>query len=268
GILNVTPDSFSGDGVSEKVTVAVQQGMAMVAAGADLLDIGGESTRPGALPVSLEEELQRVVPVVRELAHRVNTPISVDTSKPEVMVAALEAGAALINDVTALRGSCEMSGNIQTAQMLAARRIPTILMHMQNQPATMQQAPCYTDVVCEVYDFLAQRIDFCLQQGIARNRLLCDLGIGFGKSHDHNLALLRKRRVFRGLGVPLLLGLSRKRLIGALTGETEPNRRDVGTHLLGVLADANILRVHDVAGAKQALAIANGLWHASLDEAA
>lgn len=261
GIINVTTDSFSGDGLGEDQATAIDQGIAMAQAGADLLDIGGESTRPGAQPVTGEIERNRVEPVVRELAQRLTLPICVDTSKPEVMTAALDAGAALINDVTALRAADSQ----QTVQMLAKRDTPLILMHMQNEPTTMQQAPCYQDVVAEVYDFLAQRIDFCLQHGMNHNRLICDPGIGFGKTTQHNLALLRKSRVFNGLGVPVLLGLSRKRIVGALTGQTDPSRRDAATHLLGALIHGEILRVHDVAGAQQAMKIVTGLTLTDLE---
>ncbi|MBF0127609.1 MAG: dihydropteroate synthase [Magnetococcales bacterium] len=264
GIVNVTPDSFSGDGLAAHRERAIAQGVAMVAAGADLLDVGGESTRPGARAVAVEEECQRVLPVIRELARQVSVPVSVDTSKPAVMVAALEAGAALVNDVTALSGP---EGG-QTARMLAARKIPLALMHMQNTPATMQQAPAYENVVSDVYGFLAERLAFCVTRGMDANRLLVDPGIGFGKTTAHNLSLLQRGRVFRGLGAPLLMGLSRKRVVGVLTGAGEPRQRDVGSHLLGALASADILRVHDVAGAKQTMAALRGLTHPPLEAAA
>ncbi|MBF0341161.1 MAG: dihydropteroate synthase [Magnetococcales bacterium] len=261
GIVNVTPDSFSGDGLGLDMQAAVEQGLAMAKAGADLLDIGGESTRPGAEPVPLAEELQRVIPVVRALAAEVPIPVAVDTCKPEVMRAAMDAGAALINDVTALRGAEVADAGADTARMLAQGGMPAVLMHMQNRPATMQIAPGYTDVVTEVYDFLARRIEFCVTHGMDRQRLMVDPGIGFGKTTAHNLALLRHRRVFRGLGVPLLLGFSRKRLLGELTGLVEPQARDWPGHLLAALADAPILRVHDVAGARQAQAVVTSWRH-------
>ncbi|MBF0180330.1 MAG: dihydropteroate synthase [Magnetococcales bacterium] len=263
GIVNVTPDSFSGDGLAHDPQRAVAQGLAMVEAGADLLDVGGESTRPGALPVAPAEEAARIVPVIRELARRVAVPVSADTSKPEVMERALDAGAALINDITALGGP---SGPA-TARMLADRAIPLILMHMQNTPATMQQAPSYHDVVGEVYGFLAGRIDFCRKAGMRGDRLLIDTGIGFGKSTAHNLTLLRRQRAFHGLGAPLLLGVSRKRVVGALTGESEPRPRDEASHLLAALTGAAMVRVHDVAGARRAMAVARGVLQSDLEAA-
>ncbi|MBF0190470.1 MAG: dihydropteroate synthase [Magnetococcales bacterium] len=264
GIVNVTPDSFSGDGLAGNQRAAIDQGLAMAEAGADLLDVGGESTRPGAAPVALAEELERVVPVIGELAAALPIPVAVDTSKPAVMRAAIQAGAALVNDVTALRGGeapdDRQDPNVghETARMLAESQTPAVLMHMQNRPATMQQAPAYDDVVGEVYDFLARRVAFCVAHGLPHERLICDPGIGFGKTTAHNLTLLRRRRLFRGLGTPLLLGFSRKRLLGALTGLDAPRQRDPAGHLLAALADAPILRVHDVAGARLALAVVGG----------
>ncbi|MEO5346659.1 MAG: dihydropteroate synthase [Magnetococcus sp. YQC-9] len=256
GIVNVTPDSFSGDGLAGQVAAAIGRGVAMVEAGADLLDVGGESTRPGSLPVTTQEELERVVPVVAGLAKVVTIPIGVDTSKPEVMHAALAAGAALINDVTALRGSGLGEGGGEVARWLAGEDAPVVLMHMAAPPEVMQSAPRYDDVVVEVYDFLAQRLALAKSCGI---RLLAvDPGIGFGKSLEHNLALLRRRRVLRGLGVPLLLGFSRKRLLGELSGIERPVERDGVGHLLSVLTDASVLRVHDVAGARLALRVVEG----------
>ncbi len=261
GILNVTPDSFSEDGLGKNVEAAIAQGERMVAAGADILDIGGESTRPGAATVSVDEELDRVIPVITALAARVPVILSVDSSKAPVMRAALAAGAAMINDVTALEGAAD-DAFIDT---LAKNEAPVVLMHKRGAPATMQDDPRYRDVLGEVYGYLAGRIDWCRRRGIAAHRLIIDPGIGFGKSHDHNLTLLRHLRLFRGLGPPILLGVSRKRLVGALTGETVAARRDVGSHVLaalGVLAGgARIVRVHDVAGAAQALAIADGWNH-------
>ncbi|MBF0401373.1 MAG: dihydropteroate synthase [Magnetococcales bacterium] len=256
GVINVTPDSLSGDGLDRSVAAAVAQGVAMVAQGADILDVGGESSRPGAVAVSVEEEMARVVPVVRALAQLVDRPVSVDSCKPEVMQAALAAGGSIINDINALRG---LSGPLPS--WLLAGEEPIVLMHMQGAPRTMQLDPRYQDVVAEVYGFLAQRVHACVAQGIARCRLVVDPGIGFGKSSAHNLALLRHLRVFRGLGLPVLLGVSRKRLVGMLVAEEEPARRDVGSHVLaalGVLSGARIVRVHDVAGARQAVAVAQG----------
>ena len=257
GIINVTPDSFSGDGLDRRVAAAVAQGVRMAEEGADILDVGGESSRPGAEMVSSEEEWVRVGPVVSGLAHVVDLPISVDTGKPEVMQAALEAGAAMLNDVNALQG---VDGYFART-VLAPRKEPLVLMHRRGPSATMQDHPVYRDVVAEVTQFLAERVRWCVAQGIDRSRLIVDPGIGFGKSQPDNLDLVRRLRVLRGLGLPVLLGLSRKRLVGALTGEAEAGRRDVGSHVLaalGILSGAQIIRVHDVAGARQAVAVAQG----------
>lgn len=266
GIINVTPDSFSGDGLRGRVMEAVAQGVRMAAEGADILDIGGESTRPGARPVGREEELERVIPVVEALAREVDLPIAVDTSKPEVMASALSVGASMINDVAALRG-CADTGFL--TQVLAKQEVPVVLMHMQGTPATMQEKPSYRCLFAEIYAFFAERLRYCLAHGMARQHLILDPGIGFGKSPLHNLNLLRHLRLFRGLGLPILLGVSRKRLVGAMTGESEARCRDPGSHVLGVLAalsGARILRVHDVAGARQALAVAHA-WSHGLDPA-
>ncbi|WP_130471688.1 dihydropteroate synthase [Candidatus Magnetaquicoccus inordinatus] len=261
GIINVTPDSFSGDGLAGFQQQAVAQGLRMVAEGADLLDVGGESTRPGAQEVSLQEELDRVIPVIAALVSQVDRPIAVDTRKAEVMQAALQAGATMINDVNGLQGVSE-----QFAQrVLAPRHEPIVLMHMQGDPATMQQAPCYQDVLAEVIDFLSARIRWCEKQGIARQRLIVDPGIGFGKKQEHNMLLLCHLRALKVLELPILLGVSRKSVIGWLSGEQEPQKRDVGSHVLAawaVLSGVSIIRVHDVQGARQALAVANGLRHA------
>ena len=263
GIVNVTHDSFSGDG-TKTVERAIIRGLEMAADGADILDVGGESTRPGSQQVTDAEELSRVVPVVRGLSDKLSIPISIDSSKPAVIAAALDAGAAIINDVTALRGVEEGKNMHETMALLAKSDCPVILMHMLGKPATMQDDPEYGDVLSQVYDFLARRIAFCVTNGIARERLLVDTGIGFGKTAGHNLELLRRQRVFRGLGVPILLGVSRKRIVGTLTGEATPAKRDVGSHMLaalGYFTGAQIFRVHDVKGASQALSVANGWWY-------
>ncbi len=257
GIVNVTDDSFSGDGVG--VEEAITQGLRMAEEGADILDIGGESTRPGAGRVAVAAELARTIPVVEALGKWLNIPVSIDSSKPEVIAAALEHGAAMVNDVTALRGVADSAMARETMELLAARDCPIILMHMQGEPGTMQDAPKYGHAVSEVYDFLAERIEFCIANGIAKERLAVDSGIGFGKLAEHNLELLRRQRTLRGLGVPVLLGLSRKRIVGAMTGETVPENRDFGSNILAVLgyvSGAQIFRVHDVRGARQALDVA------------
>lgn len=255
GIVNVTPDSFSDGGEFADPAHAVAHALRLIEEGADLIDVGGESTRPGAADVDSAQEIARVVPVIEALAARVAIPISVDTSKPEVMRAAVAAGAGLINDVRALRAE----GALEAAADL---RVPVCLMHMQGEPRTMQEAPHYGDVVAEVKRFLADRLLACEFAGIERKRLLVDPGFGFGKTLEHNLALLRALREFVALGVPLLAGLSRKGMIGALTGRDAPAQRvhgSVAAALLAAQRGAAILRVHDVAATRDALAV----WHAA-----
>lgn len=250
GILNVTPDSFSDGGAFVDRSAALAHALAMVEAGADLIDVGGESTRPGAAEVSVEAELERVVPVVETLAARLSIPISIDTSKPEVMAAAVAAGASLINDVRALR----LPGALETAARL---RVPVCLMHMAGEPRTMQVDPSYGDVVAEVQSFLAERVEACLSAGIARTRLLVDPGFGFGKTVAHNLALLAGLPALARLGLPILVGISRKSMVGALTGRA-PHERLAASLAAAVLAaerGASILRVHDVAETRDALRV-------------
>jgi dihydropteroate synthase len=251
GILNVTPDSFSDGGDFATREAALRHARQMVADGADLIDVGGESTRPGAPPVSVAEELDRVIPVIEALAGELAVPVSVDTSKPEVMRAAVAAGAGLINDVAALR----RPGALAVA---AALRVPVCLMHMQGEPGTMQQDPTYGDVVAEVAAFLAGRLAACEAAGIPRERLLVDPGFGFGKTLAHNLALLRGLPRLASLGVPVLAGLSRKSMIGALLGGVPVGERLHGSVAAAVLAverGAAIVRVHDVGPTVQALRI-------------
>jgi dihydropteroate synthase len=251
GILNVTPDSFSDGGRYALRHAAVARGREMSAEGAALIDVGGESTRPGALPVELGVELERVLPVVEALS---GMTISVDTSKPQVMIAAAAAGAELINDVYALRAP----GALEAA---ADSGCAVCLMHMQGEPRTMQLNPVYDDVVEEVYAFLAGRIEACARAGIATERLLADPGIGFGKTLDHNLCLLRHLEQFAGLGVPLLVGVSRKGLIGAITGR-EVNERLAGSLALAAIAvekGARVLRAHDVRQTLDAVRMAAAL---------
>jgi len=254
GIVNLTRDSFSGDGLRNDIEAAVAQGIAMVEQGADLLDVGAESTRPGAGEVSAEDEIARVVPVIEALAKRVDVPISIDTSKPEVMRAAIAAGAGFINDVRALRED----GALDAAAEL---KVPVCLMHMQGEPRTMQEAPQYDDVVGEVKNFLAGRIFACEMNGIDKKRIVVDPGFGFGKTLEHNLALLRGLDQLAALGVPLLAGLSRKGMIGALTGR-DIEQRAVGSAaaaLIAVQKGAMIVRVHDVAATRDALAVWQGV---------
>ncbi len=259
GIVNATPDSFSGDGLRNDVAAAVALGVAMVAAGAAALDVGGESTRPGAVAVSPDEQLRRVLPLIEALAAAVPVPIAVDTSEPAVMRAAVAAGAGLINDVRALR----VDGAMQAAADLA---VPVCLMHMQGEPGSMQDDPRYDDVVTEVHRFLADRLLSCEFSGIDRKRLLVDPGFGFGKNARHNWLLLASLRKFRDLGVPLLVGLSRKGMIGTATGHVNPGDRATGSAaaaLIAVQRGATIVRVHDVAATRDALAV----WTTLLEHA-
>ncbi len=251
GIVNVTPDSFSDGGEHATTEAAVAHGLRLVEEGADALDIGGESTRPGADAVPVEEELRRVLPVIERLARETALPISIDTSKPEVMRAAAGAGAGLINDVFALR----RDGALEAA---AALGVPVILMHMQGEPRSMQAAPDYDDVVGEVHRFLAERIFAAEMAGIAKQRIVVDPGFGFGKTLEHNLALLAQLQRFRELGVPVLAGLSRKQSIGVLTGRDDPQARvhgSVAAHLIAAQRGARLLRVHDVAATVDALKV-------------
>ncbi len=252
GVVNVTPDSFSDGGLFADATAAVAHGLALVEAGADILDVGGESTRPGAEPVSVDEELRRVMPVIEGLrAAGCNAPISVDTRKAAVAEAALTGGATMINDVSALSYDDASLG-------VALRADAVCLMHAQGDPRTMQQNPQYADVLLDVYDYLETRVLAAEKAGIPRGRLLVDPGIGFGKTLMHNLALLRRLSLFHAIGVPVLLGVSRKRFIGALAGVGEPRERmpgSIAAGLAGVAQGVQVLRVHDVAETRQALAV-------------
>ena len=251
GIVNVTPDSFSDGGDHASTDAAVAHALKLAEAGADLLDIGGESTRPGAQEVSLEEELRRVVPVIERLARQTGLPISVDTCKPEVMRAAVQAGAGMINDVCALR----REGALDTA---AALGVPVVLMHMLGEPRSMQEDPRYDDVVAQVHRFLAERIFAAELAGIPKKHLVADPGFGFGKTTAHNLELLAGLERLAELGVPVLAGLSRKRSIGELTGRQAAAERAAGSvaaHLLAAQRGARIVRVHDVAATVDALKV-------------
>jgi dihydropteroate synthase len=251
GIVNVTPDSFSDGGSLDSVDAAVAHALALVGEGADALDVGGESTRPGAAPVDEAEELARVVPVIAALAARTTVPISVDTSKPAVMRAAVAAGAGMINDVRALRAA----GALEVAAELG---VPVCLMHMQGEPATMQVSPHYDDLVEEVRRFLADRVLACEFAGIPRQRIVVDPGFGFGKTSAHNWALLAALPRLGELGLPILVGLSRKRMIGEATGREAPADRALGSAVAAALAverGAGLVRVHDVAATREALAV-------------
>lgn len=252
GIVNVTPDSFSDGGAFGSARAAVDHALRLEAEGADILDIGGESTRPGAHPVTVDEELERVMPVIEGLAGRTKALISIDTRKAEVMRRALAAGAHIINDVAALtyEPAC--------LEVASASDAPVILMHAQGDPRTMQAAPHYDDCLLDVCDWLDARIAACESAGIARARLVIDPGIGFGKTLAHNLELLAGLTLLHGLGVPILLGASRKSFIGALTGLKDAHERlpgSIAAALQGLAQGVQILRVHDVAETRQALAV-------------
>ncbi|GAD53986.1 dihydropteroate synthase [Limimaricola cinnabarinus] len=253
GILNVTPDSFSDGGDHATREAAVARARLLVAQGAEILDIGGESTRPGATEVPVAEEIARVVPVVAALrAAGMTVPISIDTRKSAVARAALAEGADMINDVSALCFDPDLAG------VVAEANAPLCLMHAVGTPADMQRAPRYDDVVAEVHDALAARIEAALSMGLARARLLVDPGIGFGKDLHHNLALLRALPLFHGFGLPLLLGVSRKRFIGTISGAEAPKARMPGSVAVALIAaqqGAHVLRVHDVEETKQALSL-------------
>lgn len=254
GILNVTPDSFSDGGRLASADAAIAAGIAMHAAGAAIIDVGGESTRPGAVPVSLEEELRRTLPVVAGLA-KAGVPVSIDTMKAEVMRATLAAGAVMLNDVSAL------SGDPESLSVAAASSAQIVLMHMPGTPQTMQGLAHYADPVAEVIAALQARISACEAAGVARHRLIADPGIGFGKGLDHNLAILRNLGAFHALGVPLLLGASRKSLIPAITGPAPASDRLPGSLVLALHAARHgfgWVRVHDVRETAQALA----MWRA------
>jgi dihydropteroate synthase len=249
GVVNITPDSFSDGGMFADTERAIAHAQRLIGEGVDILDLGGESTRPGAAPVSLEVERRRVLPVLEALASG-GVPVAVDTRKPELMREAIAAGAAMINDVTALSGPGALAA-------VARAPVAVCLMHMQGDPATMQSNPDYRDVVREVRDFLAQRVAVAEAAGIARNRIVVDPGFGFGKTVEHNLALLRSLSEFSSLGGALLAGLSRKAMLGKLTGR-EPRERvhaSVAAALLAVQNGAHIVRVHDVAATRDALAV-------------
>ena len=257
GVLNVTPDSFSDGGLFQSPGRALEQALVMAASGADIIDVGGESTRPGAVPPGLAQELERVLPLIRSLRAVSDILISVDTSEPEVMAGAVAAGADMVNDVRALT----VPGALEVVR---AAGVPVCLMHMQATPATMQREPAYGDVVAEVRDFLMGRVAACVGAGLPRESLILDPGFGFGKTFRHNLVLLRSLRVLVEIGFPLLAGLSRKALVGQLTGDTEgvPASRLGGSLALALAAraqGARIVRVHDVRETVQAFRVMNSL---------
>ncbi len=260
GVLNITPDSFSDGGKFFSFADAVAQGRKLAAEGADLLDVGGESTRPGSQPLPEEEEIRRVVPVIKELCGQIEIPISVDTRKARVAAQALEAGAEMINDVSALRHDPQM------AAVAAANRAPVVLMHMRGEPETMQVDPHYDDLLQEIHDFFRERIGYAETKGIAPERIILDPGIGFGKSLEkkHNLILLKNLGAFADLEKPLMVGPSRKAFIGRILG-LPPEGREEGT--LGAVAvaicnGARIVRVHEVAKTQRLVRVVDAIVHA------
>ena len=255
GILNVTPDSFFGGSRRPDPAKAIADGVAMAASGADIIDVGGESTRPGALSVSEEEELGRVLPVVRGLRREVGAPISIDTYKARVARAALDAGADIVNDISALRFDPAM------VSLIAAEKVPVVLMHMQGTPQTMQHEPHYNDVTREVRDFLAAQLYEAMDGGVAPESIILDPGIGFGKTIEHNLQLLRGLPALAALGQPLLVGVSRKAFIGKILSLEADQRLEgsLAAAVAAVSAGANIVRVHDVAETCKAIRVADAI---------
>ena len=255
GILNVTPDSFFAESRRPDPNHAIADGLAMAAAGADILDIGGESSRPGAVPVSEAEELARILPVVRGLRRETGVPVSVDTCKASVARAALEAGADIVNDVSALRFDPAM------VSLVAAEHVPVVLMHMQGTPQTMQTEPHYGDVTREVRDFLAAQLYEAMDAGVCPDSIILDPGIGFGKTIQHNLQLLRGLPTLAALGQPLLVGVSRKAFIGKILSLDADERLEgsLAAAVAAVLAGANIIRVHDVSATCKALRVADAI---------
>ena len=250
GILNVTPDSFSDGGRFTQPDQALLRVEQMIAEGADIIDIGGESTRPGAQPVEQSEEIERVVPLVKAIRSRFDVPVSVDSSKPAVMRAAVAAGADMLNDVRALQ---EEGALLAVAEL----GVPVCLMHMQGEPRSMQTNPIYGDVVKDVMAFLSQRIETCLEAGIEREKLIVDPGFGFGKNLSHNLTLLRELNQLKSFGLPILVGLSRKSMIGAILDKPVDQRLygSITAATLALWQGASIVRVHDVAATVDALKV-------------
>ena len=254
GIVNVTPDSFSDGGKFANASLAIEHALSLIEQGADILDIGGESTRPNAAPVGLQEELDRVIPVIEGLVTKINIPLSIDTYKPQVMQAAIAAGASIVNDVRALQEA-------DAIEVVAVSNVGVCLMHMQGTPQTMQINPQYNDVVAEVKAFLQQRLTACEEAGIVKNRILLDPGFGFGKTRAHNISLIQHLASFASLGQPLLVGLSRKSVLGQVTGNDVDARlyASVAASVISAMVGAKILRVHDVKATVEALKIVTAI---------
>jgi len=261
GILNVTPDSFSDGGHFAEYDTAVKHAFELISSGADILDIGGESTRPGSDPVPEQAELERVVPVIRAIREKSDIPISIDTCKSSVAREALAAGADIINDVSSLRFDPEL------ADLAARTGAPVILMHMLGVPRTMQKNPVYASVISEIIAFLEERVRFAVSRGVDRGQIVIDPGIGFGKTVDHNLAIIRNLDDFACIGRPVLLALSRKRFIGSVLDRLE-GERELGTAIanaFGIAAGAHIVRVHDVAFQREAVTMADAIRGAAMN---
>ena len=255
GVLNITPDSFSDGGQHFDTNKAIESANRMIIQGADIIDVGGESTRPGAQSVSIVDEIRRVIPVIEALHRSTDIPISIDTSKPEVMKLAVEASANMINDVCALSAD----GALEAAAML---NVDVCLMHMQGSPKVMQKDPAYNDVVDDIKDFFSQRIEVCIEAGIAEDKIILDPGFGFGKTLEHNIEILKRFNEFKIFGLPLLAGLSRKSMIGTLLDDRNVDGRVVGSvtgAIIAVQNGADIVRVHDVLETKDALTILGGV---------
>lgn len=261
GVINTTPDSFSDGGRFDTTEKAHAQALQMIDDGVDILDLGGESTRPGSLKVSLDQELARTIPLIKAIRETSDIDISIDTNKPEVMRLAVDAGANMINDIWALR----LDNSLQVAAEL---NVPVCFMHMQGSPETMQLEPSYTDVVAEVTDFLQQRIDSALDAGIAEHHIIVDPGFGFGKTLEHNLLLLKALPQLKALGMPLLVGLSRKGMIGAILDKPVDQRLygSISCAVIAAMLGADILRVHDVAQTVDALAIVKALDEVQINQ--
>ena len=259
GIVNVTPDSFSDGGKFSQTNLAIAHALKLAEEGASILDIGGESTRPNATPVSLQQELDRVIPVIEALASQVNIPISIDTYKPQVMQAAINAGASMVNDVRALQEGAGLEGS--AIEIVASTNVGVCLMHMQGTPQTMQQNPQYNDVVNDVKTFLMARLQASIDGGVAASRILLDPGFGFGKTREHNIALLQHLESFADLGQPLLVGLSRKSVLGQMTGNDVDARlyASIAASVIAAMKGAKILRVHDVKATVQALKVVSAI---------
>jgi dihydropteroate synthase len=254
GIVNVTPDSFSDGGKFTATNLAIEHALKLVEEGATILDIGGESTRPNAVPVSLQEELDRVIPVIEALAKQINIPISIDTYKPQVMQAAIAAGASMVNDVRALQEEGAL-------EIVAKSNMGICLMHMQGTPQSMQDNPLYQNVTNEVKNFLKKRLEANIHAGIARERILLDPGFGFGKTREHNITLIQQLESFAELGQPLLVGLSRKSVLGQVTGNDVDARlyASIAAAVISAMKGARILRVHDVRATVEALKVVTAI---------